>query len=70
LTRLPGIRVTYAGFNGDITLEEMFFEIDHGGRQLKIFVSEKEPLRFMAGANLEKALSELIEKESVAQSDH
>jgi hypothetical protein len=67
VAQLPGVRITYAGYNGDITLEEIFFEVDRDGRHLKIFISEQDPLRRMSGVNLEKALSELIEKESAAQ---
>ena len=67
LARLPGIQITSVDYNPDITLEEIFIEVDRGGRHLKILISQQDPLRRLSGPNLEKALSELIEKESTAQ---
>jgi hypothetical protein len=67
LASLPGVRITSATYNGDITLEGIFFEIDRGGRHLNIVIAEQDPVRRLSGAKLEKALSELVEKESAAQ---
>ena len=67
LARLPGVHITYAGYHDDITLEGIFFEVDRDGRHLKIVISEQDPIRRLSGANLEKGLSELIEKESTVQ---
>jgi hypothetical protein len=63
LARLPGVHIVNSGYNADVSLEEFGFEIEARGRPLKLFFSEKNPIRGMSGAELEEALSDFVEKE-------
>jgi hypothetical protein len=61
LARLPGVSIVDSGYNADMTLEEIHFEINRDGRRLEIELGGRDPIRKMSGAALEKALSNLIE---------
>jgi hypothetical protein len=67
LARVPDVHILKSWYNDDITLEEFGFKIDQKGRPLDIFFGESDPIRRMSGSDLEKALSELVEKESASQ---
>lgn len=68
LAHLPDVHVLKSWHNADITLEEFGFDINRKGQPLKIAFDESDPIRKMSGADLEKALSQLVEKESMSQS--
>jgi hypothetical protein len=65
LAKLPGVTVTKAWQNADfLKLEEFGFDALAQGRQISLLFGEKDPARRLSGRNLERALLEMIGKQS------
>ena len=63
--RVPGITITQAWFNGDISLEEFGFTAKfESANSVRIFVGERDPLRALSGDALVKALNEEVRKQT------
>jgi len=64
LAKLPGVTIVKPWYNADITLEEFGFDILAQSRQVHLAFGEKDPVRRLSGRGLERALLELIRKQS------
>jgi hypothetical protein len=61
IAQLPGVTIVDTGHNADVTLEEFGFHVkDQGGRVLKIWFDEQDPIRKMTGDQLKSALARKI----------
>ena len=66
--KIPGVTILKAWYNADITLEEFGFDILVQGHSVKLAFEEKDPVRKLSRGDLERALLEMIRKESSNQS--
>jgi hypothetical protein len=64
LAKLPGVTIVKPWYNADITLEEFGFDILAQGQEVHLGFGERDLVRKLSGRNLEKALLELIKKQS------
>lgn len=60
---IPGIVVTSAWYNGDITLEEFGFSLSVTGRPVSLDFSETDPVREMSRGAAARELTTRIKKE-------
>jgi hypothetical protein len=68
LSRMAGVHIVKSWYNAALTLEGFGFEIARDERHLDITFADGDPIRKMSGADLEKALSEFVAKETAAPS--
>ena len=65
VAKLPGVTVVKAWWNADfLVLEEFGFDILTHGKEVSLGFGEKDPTRRLSGPKLERALLEMISKES------
>ncbi len=64
LSKLPGVTILKSWHNADVTLEEFGFKILSHSQQLDLAFGERDPIRKLSGVDLEKALLEMIKKQS------
>lgn len=65
LVSIPGVTITNAWMNRDITLEEFGFDITTGtGKAVHIAIGERDPLRSISGSKLVDGLTKEIERQS------
>ena len=65
LSKLPGVTIIKSWHNADVILEEFGFKIFSHSQQLDLAFRERDPIRKLSGVDLEKALLEMIKKQSV-----
>lgn len=64
LAKLPGINITEAHCNADVTLEEFEFRIViASGDKVHLYFGETDPVRKLSGQALSERLREIIERE-------